>query len=107
MAYHKVSKIPCWFEAIDIDQRCAKMAAINFALRGMNGRVTCGNSLTLENRFSYLIQQFVHDGRIGMIRKCDPPKDLVVEQAPVSSTVPEVLVDSPVTFQPSLFDGFE
>lgn len=104
MRYNRASKRRCWFEAIDIDHRCAKMAAINFALRDMEGRVTCGNSLTLECRFAYQIGQFLGPERLGLIRTCKP-----IEYVPDTPTAAPIAAALPIVgvVQPTLFDGVE
>lgn len=43
-----------WFEAIDLSEFAFKMCYIQCALRGLAGRVTHGNSLTMEMYNSYL-----------------------------------------------------
>jgi hypothetical protein len=66
---------------VDIDERCAKIAAINLGLRQCYGWIICGNSLTLETRFAYRIAPFYHESerglRRGVIRYVDTRKALL------------------------------
>lgn len=41
--------------AADVDPICAKMSAINLALHGITGEVSCMNSLSMEWRFGYIL----------------------------------------------------
>lgn len=66
------------FYGTDIDIRCAQMTAINLALWRLCGWVTCGDSLSLENRTYYRVG---YDG-IGVILECKPedmPKKVEAE----------------------------
>lgn len=60
------------FSGIDVDQRCAKMTAINLALNGVTGWVVHGNSLTLETRNAWIVSPFHGENFPGMIRQEDP-----------------------------------
>jgi len=55
------------FYGTDVDHRCAKMAALNLALNGLRGRITWGNSLSLEEHGYYAIGEM---GIPGLIRWC-------------------------------------
>lgn len=41
--------------AADVDPVCAKMSAINMALHGIRGEVSCMDSLSMEWRFGYIL----------------------------------------------------
>ncbi|MFH1300061.1 MAG: N-6 DNA methylase, partial [Planctomycetota bacterium] len=65
----------------DIDARCVRITALNLGLRGKYGYVICGNSLTLESKFSYRIGSFYHESSNG--RRRGVIRNIPLEQAPV------------------------
>jgi type I restriction enzyme M protein len=58
---------------IDIDQLCAKMAAINMMMHGCVGEVVCGNGLYLENdwRFAFSINPILTHTGVPSIMKIE------------------------------------
>lgn len=60
------------YTGMDVDGRCAKMAAINLALNGLCGWIVHGNSLSLELFSGWLVAPFQGANRPGMIRQIDP-----------------------------------
>lgn len=83
---------------VDIDARCAKIAAINLGLRNHYGWILCGNSLSQEHRFAFRVAPFFHETghgtRRGVLRR------IPVERAAIDHR--DAFVDQNAT---SLFDG--
>lgn len=65
----------------DVDARCAKISALNVALRGRYGWIVCGNSLSGETQFAYRIGSFFHESSNGIRRGVI--RDVPPEQTPV------------------------
>jgi hypothetical protein len=83
------------YTGMDLDDRCAKMAAINLALRGLCGWIVCGNSLSLELRTGYMVGPFHGANREGWIRKVDP-KLLLLQRDDRPAALPEVTPSEPM-----------
>ena len=108
------------YTGMDLDERCAKMTAINLALRGLCGWVVCGNSLSLELRFGLMVGPFHGENRQGWIRKVDP-RPLLFQRHDQPTALPEVTPSEPMPLaepqpavtearkpvQANLFDGLE
>lgn len=80
------------YTGMDVDGRCAKMCAVNLALKGLTGWVVHGNSLSMELHAGYLVAPFEGKNFPGMIRKVDP-RSLVFAEAkemPAAVALPAV-----------------
>lgn len=86
---------------MDVDSRCARIAAINLGLRGRYGWIMCGNSLSGQTSFAYRNGSFFHESprglRRGVIRDVPPEATpLPVIEGRTRSQAHDLFAEKPV-----------
>ena len=83
------------FLGIDLDERCAKMCALNLILRELSGRVYCGNTLTGEMYTAW-------DVTNGWVTRDDKPEPMTPKRKDVAQQLTLLCRVGPGNFTPSL-----